>query len=441
MPTSQNTTTQKPSLKSAFFVWMKVALYSFGGPANQIAVMHRLIVEDQKWINEKRFLHALNYCMLLPGPEAQQLAVYIGWQLHRVRGGIIAGVIFVLPGFLSILLLSILYAEFQSTNLVEIFFYGIKPAVTAIVIQALAGMSRKTLKTRTNVIVALLAFVGIYFLNLPFPLIILAAGAIGFLMAKKPNLAEKSDKTWTDDLPPNTVGKLFKTVSIWLAIWLLPVVAIIVIFGIESIYAKEAVFFSKTAVLTFGGAYAVLTYIAQQAVQHYGWLKSGEMLDGLGMAETTPGPLIQVVQFVGFMAAYRFPNGFHPILAGIIGSVITTWVTFVPSFLWIFAGAPYIENVRKFKSLNAAMDTITSAVIGVILNLSLWFSLNTLFGSVKTLNYSFFRVYTPVWETFDWGSFIIMISTIFLAFYVRAGLFSLLFTGFLMGIFFKLLMG
>ena len=438
--------TSYPTFKEAFLIWLKVAIYSFGGPANQIAVMHRLIVEEKKWISEKRFLHALNYCMLLPGPEAQQLAVYIGWLLHKVRGGILAGSLFVLPGFLSILTLSILYAKYHTLTIVQTLFYGLKPAVIAIVLSALLRICSKTLTNKINIAIMICAFTGIFFLNIPFPIIILSAAFVGYLLSKI-NFSKGNSKeiNYLDvDLVTNNIHItsdsiflfIFRTL-LWLIIWFIPVAAIIIIFGPYSIFKQEAIFFSKTAVVTFGGAYAVLSYIAQQAVQHFGWLTSGEMLDGLGMAETTPGPLIQVVQFVAFLAAYRQSAGLDPILAGIIGSLITTWVTYIPTFLWIFAGAPYVLRLRKITALNGALTAITAAVVGVILNLSVWFALNTLFSSVIQKHYSIFRIYLPDWQTFDIKILFIMICTLFVTFRYKANIAVILGTGILLGILFK----
>ncbi|WP_133130504.1 chromate efflux transporter [Legionella yabuuchiae] len=426
----------KPSFKEAFFVFLQIAAYSFGGPANQIAVMHRLVVEEKQWINEKKFLNALNYCMLLPGPEAHQLIIYIGWLLHDVRGGVVAGVLFVLPGFLSILILSILYVNYQSTDLVHILFYGIKPAVIAIVLSALLRISQKSLTSKGHHIIALLAFIALFFLNIPFPIIILSAALIGYLLNRY-DLAfgVDNDKSLDQDVQAISFSpvQLIKTCSIWLTIWFLPVFLIIFITGIHHVFTQEALLFSKTAILSFGGAYAVLSYIAQQAVQTYGWLKPVEMLDGLGMAETTPGPLIQVVQFVGFLAAYRYAGGMNPLLAGILGSIITTWVTFTPSFLWIFSGAPYIEQLRNIQALHGILTAITAAIVGVILNLSLWFAINTLFGKVDKIQIFILDTYQPIWSTFDYGSAFIMLIALILAFRYKAGIVLILLTGIILG--------
>lgn len=395
----------------ALRVWVKVALLSFGGPAGQIAVMYRILVEEKRWLSENRFLHALNYCMLLPGPEAQQLATYTGWLLHGWRGGLVAGCLFVLPGFLSILVLSILYAGFQSVTFVDALFFGLKPAVMAIVVEAVIRIGRRALKNTTMVLLAAAAFVAIFFLEIPFPFIILAAAAVGlvggrlwqarFLVIEEhaaagggnPEAPVLGDRAATVGRP--TIGRFLRVASIWLVLWFVPLIALATTLGPSHVFVQEGIFFSKAAIVTFGGAYAVLAYIAQQAVEIYGWLQPGEMLDGLGMAETTPGPLIQVIQFVGFMAAYRNPGPLDPMTAGIVGSVIVTWVTFVPCFLWIFLGAPYIEYLRGNKSLSCALSAITAAVVGVVLNLAIWFSLHTLFGTVQEMRRFGVRLLVP----------------------------------------------
>lgn len=389
------------TFREALVVWLKVAALSFGGPTGQIAVMHRLLVDEKKWISDNRFLHALNYCMLLPGPEAQQLATYIGWLLHGKLGGLTAGLLFVLPGFVSILTLSILYAEFQDISFVQALFFGLKPAVIAVVIEAVLRIGKKALKNGVMVALAAAAFTAIFFFHAPFPAIIVTAAVIGYLGGKwredlfyviKPHADKKSGEAAeryviTDEIAnaPHTqprFGKTLLTAVVWLAVWLLPVAGLAWKFGKESVYVREGVFFSEAALVTFGGAYSVLPFVAQQAVEKEKWLSSGEMLDGLGMAETTPGPLIQVVQFVGFLGAYRSPGELTPLQGGVLGSVVTTWVTFSPCFLWIFVGAPYIERLRGNKSLSTALSGVTAAVVGVVLNLAVWFALKTIFPEV-----------------------------------------------------------
>jgi chromate transporter len=385
------------SLAEAFRVWLRVAMLSFGGPAGQIAVMHRIVVEEKRWIGETRFLHALNYCMLLPGPEAQQLATYIGWLMHRTAGGLMAGGLFVLPGLVAIMALSYVYAGFGNVGLVQALFFGLKAAVLAIVLQAVVRIGARALKNRLMVGVAAAAFVAIFVFGVPFPLIILGAAVLGFAggraglaafavasghgTAGGAGLADR-DSLLGERLPDHArpaVARALAVSAVWLALWLVPVAALLAAFGAGHVFSLIAVFFSKMAVVTFGGAYAVLAYVAQQAVETYGWLAPGEMLDGLGMAETTPGPLIMVLQFVGFMGAFRDPGSLPPMLAGTLGGLLTTWVTFTPCFLWIFLGAPFVETLRGNRALSAALATITAAVVGVILNLAVWFALHTMF--------------------------------------------------------------
>lgn len=402
-----------PTFKEALKVWSKIAIYSFGGPAGQIAVMHKLLVEEKKWINEERFLHAMNYCMLLPGPEAQQLATYTGWLLHKTKGGLVAGLLFILPGFISILILSILYASFYDVGVVQAIFFGIKPAVLAIVIGAVIKIGKKSLKNGLMYGIAIASFIAIFFFNVPFPIIVLSAALAGSILTgiiyktykasnDKPIAAEIDAFELYYEKPNwfNTVKK----VALWLAIWLIPIGLVALLLGKDSVFFKESVFFSKAALVTFGGAYSVLAYIAQKAVEDYAWLKPGEMLDGIGMAETTPGPLIQVVQFVGFMGAFRLAGGMDPLWAGLLASVITTWVTFAPCFLFVFVGAPYIEYLRGNKYLTHALTGITSAVTGVVLNLGIWFSINTLFDAVNEKHIGALRIISPNWQTIDFVS-------------------------------------
>ena len=389
------------SLNEATKVWARIAALSFGGPAGQIAVMHRILVEEKRWIGEERFLHALNYCMLLPGPEAQQLAVYIGWLLHKTKGGLIAGALFVLPGFLAILGLSYLYVLLGHVPLIEGLFFGLKAAVLAVVVQAVVRVGSRALKNNVMRGIAAAAFVAIFFLDAPFPVIILAAGLAGYIGGRSGLPQFKSggghgaaggevihdrDTALGEALPehakPN-YGWSLRISSVLLLLWLAPVLALFLTLGPDDVFYRIASFFSQMAVVTFGGAYAVLAYVAQEAVDTFGWLQPGEMLDGLGMAETTPGPLIMVTQFVGFLAAFRDAGQLSPLVAATLGAILTTWVTFVPCFLWIFAGAPFIERLRGNKALSSALTAITAAVVGVILNLALWFAIHTLFGEVR----------------------------------------------------------
>lgn len=419
--------------REAILVWIRIAIYSFGGPAGQIAVMHKILVEEKKWISENRFLHALNYCMLLPGPEAQQLATYIGWLLHKMKGGLVAGVLFILPGFISILILSILYAAYRDVGIVEAIFFGIKPAVLAIVIGAVIKIGKRALKNEVMVSMAVLAFVAIFFFEVDFPYIVIAAGLTGFIGGKfweeKFYVLKGHESKNTEEsgyiidshilsVKPS-LNTTLKTVLLFSTLWALPLLLIALTIGIENIFFSEGLFFSKTAVVTFGGAYAVLAYIAQKAVEDYGWLKSGEMLDGLGMAETTPGPLIQVVQFVGFMGAYRLSGSSDPLMAGILASVLVTWTTFIPCFLFIFTGAPYIEYLRGNKNLTTALSGITAAVVGVVLNLGLWFTIHTLFGSVSESHSLGVRWLVPEWNTLNVASLVIGFIASFAYFILR----------------------
>jgi chromate transporter len=396
--------------REALKVWVRIGLTSFGGPAGQIAMMHRILVDERKWIDENRFLHALNYCMLLPGPEAQQLATYIGWLLHRTLGGLVAGFLFVLPGAVVILVLSILYAGFQEVTLVRALFFGIKAAVLAVVIEAVLRIGKRALKNRSMYALASAAFVAIFFFDVAFPIIVIAAGVIGlvgghispdrFLVAES---REKKVATGVDrfDHTRPTSGRAVKVTTVCLALWFGPIAVLAVTLGVGHVYVQLGLFFSKMAVVTFGGAYAVLAYVAQEAVNTYGWLGPGEMLDGLGMAETTPGPLIMVLQFVGFMGAYRNPGGLDPMLAGTFGALVTTWVTFVPCFLWILLGAPYIEALRGNRSLGAALSAITAAVVGVVLNLAVWFAIHVIFAKVGEVRRFGVKLLVPEWGSVD----------------------------------------
>lgn len=379
-----------PTFWEAFRVWLRIGFINFGGPAGQIALMHKLLVEERRWISETRFLHALNYCMLLPGPEAQQLAVYIGWLLHRTWGGLVAGLLFILPGFLLMVGISALYVKYGALDWMQGLLYGLQAATLAIVAEAVIRIGRKALKNRGLYGIAALAFLAIFAFGLPFPLIVFAAGFTGLLGARlRPDLflssatraGEAAAETVQDPARPSM--RWFLTVLlVGSLLWLLPVALLWFALGPDHVYTQESVFFSKMAVVTFGGAYAVLAYMAQQAVQHYGWLAPGEMVQGLALAETTPGPLILVLTWVGFLGAYRNPGALDPLLAGVLGATLSTWVTFVPCFLWIFLGAPYIERLRGNRALSAALTGITAAVVGVILNLSIWFALHVLFRQV-----------------------------------------------------------
>lgn len=400
-------------------VWAKIAALSFGGPAGQIAMMHRVLVEEKRWIGEQRFLHALNYCMLLPGPEAQQLAIYIGWLLHKTKGGLVAGTLFVLPGLLAIMALSWIYALFGNVPLVEALFFGLKAAVLAVVLQAVVRIGSRALRNRVMRGIAAASFVAIFFFALPFPLIILAAALLGFFGGRAGHPAFKgggghgaaggvivpdADTALGEHVPDHArpgLGWSLRISAVLLFLWLAPIAALLALLGPDDVFTQIALFFARMAVVTFGGAYAVLAYVAQQAVDHYGWLAPGEMLDGLGMAETTPGPLIIVTQFVGFLGALRQATGLPPLLAGTLGGLLTTWVTFVPCFLWIFLGAPFIEKLRGNQALSAALAAITAAVVGVVLNLAVWFALHTLFREVRAVPFAAGTLDVPVLATLD----------------------------------------
>lgn len=383
-----------PAFKDALPVWLKIGCLSFGGPAGQIAMMHRMLVDERKWIDEKSYLSALNFCMLLPGPEAMQLATYVGWRLHGVAGGLAAGLLFVLPGALFMLALSLLYALYGKLPVAEALFVGIKAAVLAIVVEALLRVARRALKGTADWMVAALAFVAIYALAVPFPVIVLAAGLIGFLRGRAEVAGAPADPATLAAQEPLPLRQTALTVAIWLAIWIVPLLAVLAIFGRGHVLSELAWFFSKLAVVTFGGAYAVLAYMAQEVVQGYRWLAPGEMLDALGLAETTPGPLILVNQFVGTLAAFRHGGG-SAIWMGVLGAVVTLWATFAPCFLWIFAGAPYIERLNRNPRLKSALQSVTAAVVGVILNLTVWFGLHVLFGKVSPWTFGPLRPELP----------------------------------------------
>jgi chromate transporter len=409
-----------PNFAEATKVWAKIGLLSFGGPAGQIALMHKELVEERRWIGEQRFLHALNYCMLLPGPEAQQLAIYIGWLMHRTAGGLVAGILFVLPGAAVMLALSMIYALHRDMPLIAAIFFGVKAAVLAVVFEAVLRIGRRAIKNRVMLAIAVAAFIGIYVFQLPFPAIILLAGVCGWvgtrlaprffvagshggkgsgpekgmidLMFERGELAH-ADPSWR---------RAIRVLAVWLPIWLSPTALLWLFTGPSSVWTQVGAFFSAMAVVTFGGAYAVLAYVAQAAVDTFGWLAPGEMVDGLGLAETTPGPLIMVVQFVGFLASFRSPHGLDPILAGTLGAVLTTWVTFAPCFLWIFLGAPFVEALRGNRAIAGALAAITAAVVGVIMNLAIWFAMHVVFRQVVFSDILGLRLELPVLASTDW---------------------------------------
>ena len=414
MAENQNTAAA-PSFWEAFGVWLKIGLLSFGGPAGQIALMHKILVEERRWIDEPRFLHALNYCMLLPGPEAQQLATYIGWLLNRTIGGLIAGLLFVLPGAMVILALSIAYALYAQIPLVAAAFVGVKAAVLIVVVEAVLRIGKRALKTAPMYLIACIAFLGIFLFAIPFPIIILGAALIGLIGGiKRPDLfVVIKGKSADGDVSASVVatmaarGELSHTqpstlrsvllLIIFGVLWGGPVAALFVVFGEGNVFAEEAAFFSKLAVVTFGGAYAVLAYMAQQAVETYGWLTGAEMLDGLGLAETTPGPLILVTEFVGFLAGYKNAG----LIYGIFGAAIALWATFIPCFLWIFAGATYLDWLAQQPRLSRALTSIMAAVVGVIANLFTWFALHLFFDNTTTLDLNIAQILVPNFASLD----------------------------------------
>ena len=382
------------SFSEAFYVWLKIGCLSFGGPAAQIALMHRMVVEEKGWLDEKQYLNALSFCMLLPGPEAMQIATYAGWRLHGVRGGLTAGLLFVLPGALVILALAALYTAFGNVDVVDALFLGVKAAVIVVVIEALLRVSRRALGEPIHWLIAAISFVGIFFLDLSYPLIVIAAALFGFWRSRGDSMAASDELLSVDTSMSMTT---VRTVLLWLFVWVAPFVALLLVGGQEFLIEIGA-FFSRLAVVTFGGAYAVLAYLAQDVVTGFGWLSAGEMVDALGLAETTPGPLILVTEFVGYLAGYR-EGGFA---LGLLAAAMTLWVTFVPCFLWIFAGAPYIDWIGAQPRLKGALAAITAAVVGVILNLSVWFALHVLFESVVVRSLGVFTLWVPDWATIDY---------------------------------------
>jgi chromate transporter len=397
-------------------VWAKIGLLSFGGPAAQIALMHRIVVEQKRWLSEQQYLSALSFCMLLPGPEAMQLATYAGWRMHGVIGGLIAGLLFVIPGALVILCMGAVYVYFGNVPLVEGLFLGIKAAVIIVVIEALIRVARKALKSPSQWSVALMAFVGIFFLNVPFPLIILAAALFGYVVIQSETATQSVAKPTQQQ-----VKSTFRTVLIWLAIWWTPILAMW-LFGADDLLIRVGTFFSTLAVVTFGGAYAVLAYLAQDIVTQLGWLSASEMMDGLGLAETTPGPLILVTEFVGFVAGFKQGG----LTLAIMAALVTLWVTFVPCFLWIFAGAPYIEWLSDQPKLKGAMTAITAAVVGVILNLSVWFTLHVWFGEVQQINSGLLTLWLPTLSSIDWRTITLSVLCFLAAFRLHWSIFVIL---------------
>ncbi len=444
-PGSDISFTHGISFGEAARVWLQIGLNSFGGPAGQIAVMHRTLVGERRWVSEERFLHALNYCMLLPGPEAQQLTVYLGWLLHGYAGGLVAGTLFVLPGALAMLGLSLLYATFATVAPVAAALAGVKAAVLAVVVEAVIRIGRRALRNGVMKGLAAASFVAIFFFGVPFPLLILAAGAVGLaggwrwpeVFAAKPAGAggdKPGDKPVVDALldrqiPAHTVPSVRRALgvlAIGLPLWLGPVAVLWAWRGPEDVYVKLGAFFSQAAVVTFGGAYAVLAHVGQQAVEVHGWLEPQEMLDGLGLAETTPGPLILVLQHVAFLAAWRNPGDLPPWLAGTLGAGLCLWTTFAPCFLWIFLGAPWVERLRQSRLLSAALSSITAAVVGVVLNLAVWFALHVLFTELRTVEAAGMRLLWPVWGSVQPGMALIAAGAMVAVLRFHAGMLPVL---------------
>ena len=421
--------TDRPSYGDLIRVFGRIGLLSFGGPAGQIALMHRILIDERKWLDEARFLHALNFCMLLPGPEAMQLATYAGWLLRGVAGGLIAGLLFVLPGAAVVTALSALYLAFGGVPAVEGLLFGLKAAVLAVVLEALLRISKRALKSGNALVIAIAAFAAIAFAGIPFPVIILMALVAGAFLLPPAPLKGATTKPLASHRPTSFLA----TSAIWLAIWLCPLIGLAALLGPQHVFAVEARFFSIMATVTFGGAYAVLAYVAQQAVEVYGWLRPDEMLTGLGLAETTPGPLILVLVFVGFLAGAR-EAGLDPVAGGALGALVTLWFTFTPCFLWIFAGAPYIETVRNVRWLSAALAGVTAAVVGVIANLALWFGLHVLFGTIRELAFGPFGLPVPDTATFVPAAAVIALAAAIALLRYHANLISVLALAALCGI-------
>ncbi len=409
-----------PSFRDLLRVFTRIGCLSFGGPAGQIALMHKELVEDRQWVSEENYLNALNFCHLLPGPEAQQLATWIGWKLHGLRGGLAAGMLFVIPGATVMLVLSMLYGIAAKLDWFEALFLGIKAAVLAIVLQALIRIAGRALDTGFKKAVAVAAFIALFFFNAPFPLIVIGAGVLGMVVAgTRPDWLKMKPATTPPITGPKPWRASLKAVHVWAMIWAAPMLTIWLTLGTDHVLWDIGAFFSQLAVVTFGGAYAVLAYMAQEAVQGYGWLSAGEMADGLGLAETTPGPLIMVTQFVGYLAAYRAPAPFSPLMAGIIGAGLTTWVTFAPCFMWIFTFAPWLERLQQATRLKAGLATLTAAVVGVIANLAAWFALHVLFPTISERQIGPVRLYQPDWTSFDWRAAILAAIAMLLVFRLK----------------------
>ncbi len=450
IPPDQTARDHGVSFAAAFKVWLRVALLSFGGPAGQIAIMHRIIVEERRWISEARFLHALNYCHLLPGPEAQQLAIYIGWLMHKTRGGLVAGVLFVVPGVIALMALSWIYVVWGNVGFVAGLFFGLKAAVLAVVIEAVLRVGRRALKSKLAVVIAGAAFVALFFFAVPFPLVVLAAAFVGFA-AHRLGYAmggqahgKQDDDLLGEHIPDHarpSLARAVKVVAVWLPLWLGPVVLLFVFLGGDNIFTRLSVFFSEVAVFSFGGAYAVLAYVAQQAVETQHWLRPGEMLAGLGMAETTPGPLIMVVQYVGFLAGYRTPGTLPPLMMATLAGLLVTWVTFTPCFLWVFLGAPYVEALRGVRALGAALSAVTAAVVGVILNLAVWFGVHVMFRETVPWQGFALKLSVPALPSLDIFATILAVAAALAIFRFKVGIIQTLLACSIAGVVLQLAFG
>lgn len=431
MSTDRTEPQLRPSFAELVSVFGRIGLMSFGGPAGQIALMHRVLVDEKRWLDETRFLHALNYCMLLPGPEAMQLATYSGWLVHGVRGGLVAGLLFLAPGALVLVALSSVYLLAGEVTLVQGFLFGLKAAVLAVVLEALVKVSRRALKDGLMVALAVAAFVGIAFLQLPFPLIVLGAaflGALAHLFAQRrgnaPVEPAQADAVLPEWAQPSW-ARFVRTTAVWLALWLGPLAVLHLALGSGHVFAQEGSFFSVMAAVTFGGAYAALAWVAQQAVEVHGWLRPDEMLTGLGLAETTPGPLILVLAFVGFLGGARL-SGLEPIPGGLGGALVALWFTFAPSFLFVFVGAPYVETVRNVRWLSAALAAVTAAVVGVIANLAFWFALHVLFAEVRDVALGPLLISAPRLASVDPAALTIALAAGFALIRLRANMLAVL---------------
>ncbi len=411
--------TDKPatSFGEAVRVFARIGCLSFGGPAGQIALMHRELVEQRPWLSEQDYLRALNFCMLLPGPEAMQLATYAGWRLHGVRGGLMAGLLFVLPGAAIVLVISVLYSLLGKLPLVEAVFFGVKAAVLAIVLEALLKVSRRALNLPWHWIIAIAAFVALFVFNIPFPAVIAIAGITGYVMTKG-----NPPDTTLQQVTPVPLAQTVRTIAVWLVIWFAPIVIVALAIYPDHLLVSLGLFFSKLAVVTFGGAYAVLAYMGQQAVENHGWLTAPQMVDGLGLAETTPGPLILVTEFVGYMAGFRASGLQGSVTGGLAAATMALWVTFAPCFLWIFAGAPYIERLANMPRLSGALGAITAGVVGVIANLALWFGLHVLFGDLTRIETGPVAMTWPVWSSMNFTAVGLFVLSSLMLLKLHAGL-------------------